>query len=135
MLAVLMTLFFLQVGSYGRLVGIGLTGLIAATVAGFPTLVGWIVVQLNYGGASSPIGSAAWGMISDIAWTMSLVDLVAFVCSTLLVAIGLLFAQLEQRANRQAMTRAQMAAQPVVELRASGGRPLDRLPKPPRPTN
>jgi hypothetical protein len=94
-------LFCLQVAGYGRLLGSGLSAGLGALVAVVGTLFLWLVVQLYYGGASSPVALAAWGMAADGLWVMVLLDAVALITCAGLSAAGVLFAALERRAVRQ----------------------------------
>jgi len=133
--AILLLLFSFQVRGYGRLVGFGVTGLVAAVAAALVTLFGWLIVEVNYNGASSALGSAAWGMIADVAWTMALIDLVAAGCCLALAAAGYLFARLDSPDHSRVTGASDRYNEPVVEISGRGTRALDRLPKPPPPTN
>jgi hypothetical protein len=86
----------LQVGGFGRLVGIGAAGLVGSLLAGLATFFIWLLVQFSYSGADSPVSSAAWGMIADSSWTMVLIDVVAlFACLAVLIT-GVVFAALDR---------------------------------------
>lgn len=117
---VFVALFCLQVASYGRLVGIGVAGLFGALLAGVATFFVWLVVQFYYSGAASPLASAAWGMIADMAWTMVLIDVVALLCSLALVGSGLAFAALDHWAPR-----ARRSSLPFDRRVSRPRRPLD----------
>ena len=86
--------FCLQVGSYGRIVGVGVAALVGALVAGVLTFCLWFVVQVYSSGASAPLAVAAWGMIADVSWIMLLIDGVAAITAAALLALGLIFAAL-----------------------------------------
>jgi len=96
-----LTLLCLQVDSYGRLVGVGISGLCGALLAGLATIFLWLVVQLYAGGASSPVSLTAWGMAADGLWIMVLLDAVAVVACAAMAAAGLAFAALERKASRR----------------------------------
>jgi len=125
--------FCLQVGGYGRLVGLGVSGIAAALLAGLVTLAAWLFVQLNYGSANSPLGAAAWGMIADSIWTLVLVDLVVGASCAALALTGYLFARVDSQGSSEPGTSFEEPTVPAVVPAGRGGRPLDRLPKPPPP--
>ncbi|MGI8552774.1 MAG: hypothetical protein ACR2PL_18595 [Dehalococcoidia bacterium] len=110
--ALLVVGFCLQVGRYGRIVGLGTALLAGSLGAGFVTLFFWFVVQFYSSGAGSPLTATAWGMIADISWTMVLTDAVAALTGTGLLAVGLSFAALARApAPRPARTPARFAPQ------------------------
>jgi hypothetical protein len=131
----LLLIFFVQVRSYGRLVGLGVISLLAAILAGLLTLLVWLFMQLNYGGATSALGSAAWGMVADVAWTMLLVDLVAAICAIAVVAVGYVFARIDSDALTDVRVPQQTQAPPATDIARPRSRALDRLPKPPPPSS
>jgi hypothetical protein len=109
----------LQVGGFGRLVGAGAAGLVGAVLAGLATFFVWLLVQFSYSGASSPVGSAAWGMIADAAWTMVLIDAVALAACFAILVAGVAFATVDREP-----IRASESALPF-EQRGRRHRPLD----------
>ena len=59
LLVVLIALFCLRVGVYARIAGVGMAGVGASLVAGVITLFLWLMTQLNYNSARSPLGTGA----------------------------------------------------------------------------
>ena len=98
---VLALAFCLQVGSYGRLVGVGVAALVGAIAAGLLSFCLWFVVQLSSSGASAPLAVAAWGMIADASWIVLLIDGVAALTAAALLVLGLIFATLARGSGRQ----------------------------------
>lgn len=114
--------FCLQVGSYGRIVGIGAAVLVGALVAAIFTFFAWLIVQFYASGATSPLAAAGWGMIADTSWTMVLTDAVVALTGLALLAVGLIFAAL----GRRPATAPRAAPEPArFAPRVGRRRPLD----------
>lgn len=94
-LALLLALLFcLQVGSYGRIVGVGVCLLGSAVVIGAISLLVWFVIQLYSSGTGAPLVAAGWGIFSDVTWVMVLIDGIAAATGAALLIIGLVCAAL-----------------------------------------
>jgi hypothetical protein len=119
LLLALIVVFCLQAGAYARLLGVGMAGVGAALAAGLLTLFVWLITQLNYSSSGSPLGTAAWGIMADMTWTMVLVDLIALVCAIVLLAAGYVLARLDRAPSP--------ASSPVTPPTTSYEPPLDRL--------
>ena len=135
LLVVLIALFCLRVGVYARIAGVGMAGVGASLVAGVITLFLWLMTQLNYNSARSPLGTGAWGMLADITWTMALVDAVALVCSLLLLIPGYVLARLDHVPEAAQIATPPSSNGHQVPLERLRSQSLNRVPRRSSPPN
>ncbi len=132
LLAVLLALLYgIQLPGDGWPAPLGAAAMAGALLAGVVAVIAWLLVQLSAAGAPSPLGDAAWGMWSDVTWTMLMIDAAAVVCGAAVLFAGVVLARLARSASKPAPAGSRGSAEPLPSgvPAPAGQRPLDRLPR------